>query len=178
MWIRSETLTASAINSMFDLIIEGGMVVDGTRADAFYADIGVNNDRIYAIGDLSSAQAVHRSSASGLAVAPGFVDVHNHSDGWMLKEPLQAPKTTQGFTTEILMLDGIGYAPVSKQTWREWFFYLRSLDGLRLDEYKGWESIEDFMQTIHGRTTQNAMMHVPYANVFWFTGKWNLLPHS
>lgn len=150
---------------MFDLIIEGGTVIDGTRSPAFRADIGITGDRISAIGDLSAAESKQRSNAAGLVVAPGFVDVHNHSDGWMLKQPLQASKTTQGFTTEILLLDGIGYAPVNKQTWREWFFYLRSLDGLRTDEYEGWESIEEFMQTIHGRTTQNAMMHVPYANV-------------
>ena len=150
---------------MFDLIIRGGTVIDGTKAARFPADLGIVGDRITAMGDLSAAQSRQQIDATGRFVAPGFIDVHNHSDGWMLKEPLQAAKTLQGFTTEVLLLDGIGYAPVNDQTWREWFFYLRSLDGLRVDEYEGWRTIEDFMKCIDGRTTQNAMMHVPYANV-------------
>lgn len=150
---------------MFDTIIRHGTIVDGTRRKAFSADIAVTGDRIAQVGNLDSQRGTHEIDAAGLVVAPGFIDVHNHSDGWMLKQPLQESKTRQGFTTEVILLDGIGYAPVNDRTWREWFFYLRALDGLRLDEYTGWSSIEDFMQTIDGRTTQNAVAHVPYANV-------------
>ncbi|GAB5440924.1 MAG: D-aminoacylase [Fuerstiella sp.] len=150
---------------MFDTIIRNGTVIDGTRKARYTADVAINDDRIARIGDLSSEQATHQIDATGLIVAPGFVDVHNHSDGWMLKRPLQQSKTLQGFTTEVILLDGIGYAPVNEHIWREWFFYLRALDGLRLDEYTGWKSIEEFMQAIDGSTTQNAVAHVPYANV-------------
>ncbi|MCA9050809.1 MAG: amidohydrolase family protein [Planctomycetaceae bacterium] len=150
---------------MFDVIIHGGLTADGISSDPERADVGVTADRITAVGDLSSAEAGLRIDAADCIVAPGFVDVHNHSDGWMLKEPLQTAKILQGFTSEVLMLDGIGYAPVDERTWREWFFYLRSLDGLRLDEYRGWKSAEDFMQLLDRTTTQNSLMHVPYANV-------------
>ena len=150
---------------MFDLIIRGGTIVDGTQAPRFPADLGIVGDRITAVGNLSAARTRHQIDATDRFVAPGFIDVHGHSDGWMLKEPLQAAKTLQGFTTEVLMLDGIGYAPVNEQTWREWIFYLRALDGLRQDEYRGWQTLEDFMKCIDGHTAQNAMMHVPYANV-------------
>lgn len=152
-------------DQMFDTIIRNGTVIDGTRRARCSADIGITGDRITAIADLHDAQSESFIDAAGRIVCPGFIDVHNHSDGWMLKEPLQTPKTLQGFTTEVLLLDGIGYAPVSETTWREWFFYLRSLDGLRMDEYHGWQSIGDFMQCLDGRTTQNMMAHVPYANV-------------
>jgi len=162
---REAKINNESGNVMFDVIIRGGTVVDGTKAARYRADVGITGDRITAVGDLAHAEAAAVIDATGQIVAPGFVDVHNHSDGWMLKEPLQASKTLQGFTTEVLLLDGIGYAPVNEQTWREWFFYLRSLDGLRLDEYEGWQSIQEFMECIEGRTTQNAMMHVPYANV-------------
>lgn len=150
---------------MFETVLAGGTILDGTRAPRRIADVGVNADRIVAIGDLSTADCGSRLDVSGLCVAPGFVDVHNHSDGWMLKEPLQSSKIMQGFTTEVTLLDGISYAPVSEQTWREWFFYLRALDGLRLDEYQGWTSIAEFMDAMDGRCTQNAIPHVPYANV-------------
>lgn len=150
---------------MFDVVIAGGQIVDGSGAAAFPGDIGIKGDRIAAVGQLPDADAVSTIDATGQFVAPGFVDVHNHSDGWMLKEPLQSAKTLQGFTSEVILLDGIGYAPVNERTWREWLFYLRALDGLRMDEYEGWQSLEEFMQRIDGRTTQNALMHVPYANV-------------
>ncbi|MEO2017832.1 MAG: amidohydrolase family protein [Fuerstiella sp.] len=150
---------------MFETVIRGGNVVDGTRSRAFRADVGISKERITAIGDLSAAETRQTIDAFGQVVAPGFVDVHNHSDGWMIREPLQAAKTMQGFTTEVVLLDGIGYAPVNEQTWREWFFYLRALDGLRLDEYEGWQSMEEFARRLDGRTTQNSMLHVPYANV-------------
>ena len=150
---------------MFDLLIQNGEIIDGTGAARFRGDVGIRAGRIAAVGEVADAEAKEAIDAAGLAVCPGFIDVHNHSDGWMLKEPLQPSKTLQGFTTEVLALDGIGYAPVSDHTWREWFFYLRALDGLRMDEYRGWRSLAEFMQHVESRAGQNAAMHVPYANV-------------
>ena len=150
---------------MFDLIIKGGTVVDGTGRPGESADVGITADRITAVGPLEAEAAARTIDASGCVVAPGFIDVHNHSDGWLIRESNFAPKTTQGFTTEILMADGIGYAPVNSQTACEWLFYLRSLDGLRLQDWSGWESFEEFLETLDGQTAQNAASHLPYANI-------------
>ena len=150
---------------MFDLKITNGNLIDGSGSAAFHADVGVRGDRVAAVGDLASAEAGRTIDAAGKIVAPGFIDVHNHSDGWLLKTPHLRAKTTQGFTTEVLMADGISYAPVNQHTWRQWFQYLRALDALRFDEYRGWETLEEFMQCIEGRNVQNAATHIPYANV-------------
>lgn len=150
---------------LFDIIIEGGTVIDGTRAARVRADVGINGDRIEQIGDLSAAQAGQRIDAAGKIVAPGFVDVHNHSDGWLLKTPHLLPKTTQGFTTEVLMADGISYAPLTKHTARDWLFYLRTLDGLQFSDYTGWESLEDYLSLLDRKTAQNVISHIPYANI-------------
>jgi len=150
---------------VFDLLIRGALVIDGTKSPAFRADVGVRGDRIAAVGDLSNASASQTFDAPGRVVAPGFIDVHTHSDGWLLSQRNFWPKTSQGFTTELLMADGISYAPVSRHTWREWFYYLRSLNGLRLGEYLGWQSIGDYMKLLEGRTSQNMATQVPYANV-------------
>lgn len=150
---------------MPDLILQGGTVIDGTRAPRYRADVGIVGDRIESIGDLRDATARRRIDVQGKIVAPGFIDVHNHSDGWLLKTPNFSSKTLQGFTTELLMVDGISYAPVDAQTWREWFYYLRSLDGLRLDDYDGWGSIAEYLGRLEGRTAQNVAAHIPYANV-------------
>ena len=150
---------------MFDLIIRGGTLIDGTGAPRRAADIAVSGDRIAAVGSLADSTAAKTIDATGLIVAPGFIDVHNHSDGWLLRERNFAPKTTQGFTTEVLQADGIGYAPVSQQTAREWLFYLRSLDGLRLQDWTGWETFDEFLETLDGRSAQNSASHLPYANI-------------
>ena len=150
---------------MHDLILHGGTVIDGTGGDRYTADVGLSGDRITAIGELSEADAVRRIDVSGRIVAPGFIDVHNHSDGWLLKRPHFLPKTSQGFTTEVLMLDGISYAPVRPDTARQWLFYLRGLNALRLEEYRGWESIGEFLAEFDRAAAQNVVGQVPYANV-------------
>ncbi|MCB9873355.1 MAG: D-aminoacylase [Planctomycetaceae bacterium] len=150
---------------MFDTIIRHAEVIDGTKRPRFRADVGLQGERIAAIGDLSNASAHETIDAAGKIVAPGFIDVHNHSDGWLLKTPHLTPKTLQGFTTEILMADGISYAPVNESTAAQWMFYLRALNGLRLDEYRGWQSWGDYMRLLDGRAAQNSAAHLPYANI-------------
>ena len=150
---------------MFDLLLRGGTVIDGTGRPRVSADVGIRGDRIAAVGPLTDAAATHALDCRGKIVAPGLIDVHNHSDGWMLTQPHQTWKTSQGFTTEVLAADGIGYAPVSEANWRQWIYYLRSLNALRLEDYRGWQSLADYMHLLDGRNVQNAATHVPYANV-------------
>lgn len=150
---------------MFDLLLKNAAVIDGSRAPRFRADVGITGDRITAVDDLANAESREVLDAAGLVIAPGFVDVHNHSDGWLLRKPNFTPKTRQGFTTEVLMADGISYAPVQPNNVDEWLFYLRSLNGLRLDEYVGWESLRDYLDLLDRRTAQNVATHIPYANV-------------
>lgn len=150
---------------MFDLIIRNGTVVDGTRGARRRADVGVVGDRIVAVGKLETAVSHHTLDATNQIVAPGFIDVHTHSDAWLLKEANFFSKTSQGFTTELIGLDGISYFPVNSDTIHDWVYYLRALNGLRLEEYTGWQSLGDYMALLHGRTAQNVATFVPYANV-------------
>ena len=114
----------------FDIVIRNGSVIDGSGAAAQKADVGVRGDVVERVGDLSDADSDIAIDAADRVVAPGFVDVHNHSDAWLLKIPHLLPKTMQGFTTEVIMADGISYAPVNDNTRSQWIYYLRSLNGL------------------------------------------------
>ncbi|QDU02932.1 D-aminoacylase [Gimesia chilikensis] len=156
---------SSSTTPEFDVLIKGGTVIDGTRAPRVTADVGIKGDQIVALGDLSSAKGAFEIDATGKIVAPGFVDVHNHSDSWLLNTPNFLSKTSQGFTTEVIMADGISYAPVDRCTAADWIYYLQSLDGLYPEEYTGWESLEDYMNLLDGRNVQNVMTHIPYANL-------------
>ena len=64
----------------FDTIIRGGTVVDGTRVPRYRADIGIKNGKIAKIGRLKSHDAAKVLDATGLIVAPGFIDLHTHYD--------------------------------------------------------------------------------------------------
>lgn len=161
---------------MFDLILHSGSVIDGTSAPARSTDVGIRGDRIAAIGPLVEAQAARRIDCSGRVVAPGFIDVHNHSDGWLLKLPQIVAKTSQGFTTEVIASDGISYAPLVPELAPDWLFYLRPLNGLRISDYEGWRSLDDYLRRIEGNNVQNAAALVPFANLRVLACGWGRAP--
>ncbi len=150
---------------MYDIVVRGGTIIGGTRAPRRRGDVGIRGDRIAAVGDLSEADAAQVIDAAGRIVAPGFVDVHNHSDGWLLRKQHLVSKTSQGFTTEVIMADGISYAPVSRETMHDWLYYMRGLNALRMEDYTGWETLGDYMSLLDRRNVQNTIAQIPYANV-------------
>lgn len=86
----------------YDVVIVGGSVIDGTGAEPVMTDIGVRDGRIATIGPLADAPATRRIDAKGLVVAPGFIDMHNHSDYTILVEPKAESAIRQGLTTLVL----------------------------------------------------------------------------
>lgn len=94
--------TASAPTPSYDLVIAGGSVLDGDGTPAIVTDIGVRDGKVATIGDLSRATATRRIEAQGLTVAPGFIDMHDHSDYTILIEPAAQSMIRQGVTTLVL----------------------------------------------------------------------------
>jgi N-acyl-D-amino-acid deacylase len=86
----------------YDLIIAGGSVLDGNGTPEARADVAIRDGKIAAIGNLAAAQVKQRIDASGLLVAPGFIDMHNHSDYTILVEPKAESMIRQGVTTMVL----------------------------------------------------------------------------
>lgn len=96
---------------MIDLAIRGSTIVDGTGAPSYSADIAIAGDRIVAIGSNVPSNAKREIDASGLVVAPGFIDVHTHDDAALLARPEMAPKLSQGVTTVVAGNCGVSGAP-------------------------------------------------------------------
>jgi N-acyl-D-amino-acid deacylase len=96
----------------YDLVLRGGQVIDGTGAAAVAADVAIAGDRIAAIGQLPAGSGGTEIDVAGLAVAPGFIDVHTHDDGALLVQPDMAPKVSQGVTTVIAGNCGVSLAPM------------------------------------------------------------------
>jgi N-acyl-D-amino-acid deacylase len=86
---------------VFDLILRGGRVLDGTGAPDFLADVAVENGEIAALGPLQAIEAREVVDVSGLTVAPGFIDAHCHSDALPFSEDPLPAKILQGVTTEV-----------------------------------------------------------------------------
>ena len=96
-----------------DIKIAGGLVLDGTGAPPARLDVGIGGDRIEEVGDLSSRPARLTVDARGRYVCPGFIDVHSHSDAFLLIEPSAPSKITQGITTEVVGNCGASAAPLT-----------------------------------------------------------------
>ena len=95
-------LSLSAQQPAYDLLIRGGRIVDGAGNPPFTADVGIRGDRIAAIGRLTDAKATREIDARGLVVAPGFIDLHTHSDLPLLNDGNAESKVRQGVTVDVI----------------------------------------------------------------------------
>jgi N-acyl-D-amino-acid deacylase len=95
----------------FDILIKNGLVIDGTGIPGTRADVGINGNRIAAIGPTLEGSAFNTIDASGLAVTPGFIDIKTHSDFTLPINPKAESKVRQGVTTEIIGHCGFSVAP-------------------------------------------------------------------
>ncbi|MBI2965008.1 MAG: amidohydrolase family protein [Chloroflexi bacterium] len=149
---------------MFDLLITGGEVIDGTGRAAFRADVGVRAKRIAAVGDLSAAVARRVIDASGHIVSPGFIDTHVHTDAALLNEPQHESGILMGVTTEVLGQDGLSYAPMSPQNYTMYRTYLSGLCGLPPAELD-MSTIAAYRSHYHRRCAVNTVALVPHCAV-------------
>jgi N-acyl-D-amino-acid deacylase len=99
------------MSTTYDILIAGGTVIDGTGAPRQAADVGVRGDRTVAVGKLATADAREIVDATGLIVAPGFIDAHTHDDRAVLSGPDMTMKISQGVTTVISGNCGVSLAP-------------------------------------------------------------------
>ena len=94
--------SAMAADEAYDILIRQGRIVDGTGNPWFVGDVAVRGDRVVAIGRNLKATAKREIDARGLVVAPGFIDMHSHSDFLLLEDGNAQSKIRQGVTTEVL----------------------------------------------------------------------------
>ena len=149
---------------MFDVVIIGGTVVDGTGEPGYRADVGLIREDVQAIGDLARAEARRVIDATGMVVSPGFIDTHTHSEGALLIDPQHANGLRQGITTELLGIDGMSYAPLSTDNYsvyRRWLGGLLGDPSLDLDM----SSVSAFRANYHRKVAINTAYLVPSGTV-------------
>ncbi|MBN1573692.1 MAG: amidohydrolase family protein [Deltaproteobacteria bacterium] len=139
---------------MYDLIIRGGTVVDGTGADPFKADLAVLNGKIEEVGDLADAVAVKTIDAKGKLVTPGFVDIHSHADlsvNLEEHEDILMPMVMQGITTCIGGNCGLGAAPVTEENRKDIVAYNEAFVMRRVETDGRTWGLSEFLSNIEKR---------------------------
>jgi N-acyl-D-amino-acid deacylase len=147
---------------VFNILIQNGTVYTGAGGAGEKLDIAVSGDAIAALGHFEPQQAEHVVDAAGMAVAPGFIDVHSHSDLSILANPLAESKVFQGVTTEIAGNCGISAAPLHREIVGE---LIESLEEPLLPEAK-WNSLSDYFELVADQgASVNVATHVGHGNV-------------
>src|SRR5579863_9704395 len=100
----------TAMTAQYDIIIRGGLVVDGTGAEPRLADVAISRGIIQAVGQIDG-QGAEEIDAAGLLVTPGFIDLHTHYDGQAIWSQRMNPSSSHGVTTVIMGNCGVGFAP-------------------------------------------------------------------
>ena len=149
----------------FDVLIRGGLVVDGTGAPPFRADLGLHGTTIADVGRLPEATAERVIDANGLYVAPGFIDAHVHGDLALLADPVHRPALMQGVTTYVIGQDGSAFAPASTRTMQYMRQYTAGFnadpDGIAHD----WSSVAEYLARFDRATALNVAYLIPNGNV-------------
>ncbi|MFE2583539.1 amidohydrolase family protein [Streptomyces sp. NPDC059378] len=156
---------------MENLVIRDADVVDGTGADAYRADVVVDDGRIVSIVKEAAAAGCQRPrarrelDAEGLVLSPGFIDMHAHSDLALLRDPDHSAKAAQGVTLEVIGQDGLSYAPVDDRTLAEVRRAITGWNGYGDDVDFDWRSVGGYLDRLDRGIAVNAAYLVPQGTV-------------
>jgi N-acyl-D-amino-acid deacylase len=148
------------------VLFRGATVVDGTGAERYAADVLVVGDRIASIGRGGLDKLDPREvNATGLVLAPGFVDMHSHTDLAVLAHPGHEAKLSQGVTTEVTGQDGLAFAPVDDATLAVIRRQIAGWHGSFPDELFTWRSTGEYLARLAGGIPLNQAYLVPQGNL-------------
>lgn len=154
---------------MMDLVIRDAEVVDGTGEPSYRADVGIENGVITTVVKEAAAAGCQRPvarrvlDAEGLALAPGFIDMHAHSDLALLRDPDHSAKAAQGVTLEVIGQDGLSYAPVDDRTLAEVRRTITGWNGHGDDIDFTWRSVGEYLDRLdHGFDGEGIAVNAAY----------------
>ncbi|MFF3483658.1 amidohydrolase family protein [Streptomyces sp. NPDC002701] len=154
---------------MMDLVIRDVDVVDGSGGPSYRADVGIEGGRITSVVQEAAAAGCLRPvarrvvDAEGLVLAPGFIDMHAHSDLALLRDPDHSAKAAQGVTLEVIGQDGLSYAPVDDRTLAEVRRAITGWNGSGDDIDFSWRSVGEYLDRLdHGFGGEGIAVNAAY----------------
>src|SRR5262245_54668719 len=153
---------------MFDVVIRDGIVIDGTGAQRYRADVGIRGGRIATIGRLGSSQARRVLDASGAIVAPGFVDLHTHYDAQLFWDPYLTLSGWHGVTSVVIGNCGFGFAPMRPELRERAMQSMTKVEAIPLATMQAalpwdWETYPEMLDSIE--RAPKAVNLLPYVGV-------------
>ena len=141
---------------VFDLVIRGGMIFDGSGGDSFVGDVGIREGRIAQVGDIAAGCGNREIPAEGRIVTPGFVDIHTHYDGQAVWSNRMTPSSAHGVTTVVIGNCGVGFAPcrpADRRVLIETMEGVEDIPGIVMAEGLTWEweSFPEFLDHLESR---------------------------
>lgn len=139
--------------SEFDIVIRGGLIVDGTQVPAYVDDIGIKSGRIAEIGRIADHRAKRVLDARGLIVAPGFIDLHTHYDAQIHWDPYCTISGWHGVTSVVLGNCGFGFAPVRTEEQERAMLAMTRNEAIPLESMKAgmhwdWVTFPQWLDTL------------------------------
>ncbi|WP_406310767.1 amidohydrolase family protein [Streptomyces sp. NBC_00623] len=168
-----------------DLVIRNAGVIDGTGAPSYRADVGIAEGRIAEIHPEGTPgprpTATRTLDATGLALSPGFIDMHAHSDLALLRDPDHSAKVAQGVTLEVLGQDGLSYAPVDDRTLTEVRKAITGWNGDGSDVDFDWRTVGEYLDRLDRNfggqgIAVNAAYLIPQGTVRMYAVGWDDRP--
>ena len=151
-------------SSGIPIALQGGTIVDGTGSPSFRGDVLIKDGRISGVGDVDVSSGVERVDVSEHVVAPGFIDMHSHSDLALLFGPAVEVKLRQGITTEVIGQDGTSYAPGSREGLNLSRELFAPLNGEGEDLDWSWRSVGEFLARFQS-LGQNVVYLLPQGTI-------------
>ena len=155
---------------MYDLVIRGGSLIDGTGGPARIADVAIDNGVVIEVG-VVEAKGRREIDARGLTVTPGWVDIHTHYDGQVTWDPYLSPSCWHGVTTVVMGNCGVGFAPARPDR-HDWLITLmegvEDIPGSALAEgiKWNWETFPEYMDSIDAQArVLDVAAQVPHGSV-------------
>ncbi|MBO8187598.1 N-acyl-D-amino-acid deacylase family protein [Streptomyces spirodelae] len=162
-----------------DTVIRGARVIDGTGAPSYRADVALREGRIAHLAPEGAPRpgGARTIDADGLALAPGFIDMHAHSDLAILRDPAHTAKAAQGVTLEVLGQDGLSYAPTDDATLSAIREAITGWNGDGGDIDFDWRTVGGYLDRIDRQgTAVNAAYLIPQGSVRMLAMGWDDRP--
>jgi N-acyl-D-amino-acid deacylase len=150
---------------IFDLLLKGGWVIDGSGGPPFRADVAVLDQMIADVGRLESVETVRVVDVTGRYVVPGFIDTHVHGDLALLADPVHLPALRQGVTTYVIGQDGSSFAPASAATMDYMRRYTAGFNGNPSNLQYNWRTVQEYLSQFDRRVAINVAYLIPNGNI-------------